>query len=669
MKAISATLEAHQQGRARVPSVRVIARPERWGVPLARWTRYYTGTENDSPHGCAVAGDGSLVRARNDAGTLYVSRVASPGSGSTYSSWTNLQAVESGTGVSVTANAGEVIVCYIRDSGLKLCVRSSFDNGATWATEVVVRSEANAFVSTSIALEAGASGADAAIFAPKQGLGVVRVQERLAGVWTHRGGWSRVGDVEVITGMAAMHDGVDYHAIVTGTVDTTLEPVVYSYLWGDTGFPDNQWSSPTTVAIADVASGTTFARPYIAQPGGVDFRVSWTAREAGNVAVDRVYTAQTPSSAAGNPADWSEAQPHEALTVEGLALAAQNTDQPWGTTPDGVWFADLGDSSDVTNLVEEMRLDVGPFSASGRLVLSNDDGELLGLPNATYPGLVTGGTVEVAPGYLSGAAGAGEYGVAHHLLVKRLDYERDGGRARVVVHVEGHWERLAGWRASEAVQIVSGALTRSALFGLVLAKVAIRVSGSGSSDWFTLTPGFAIAPGESGLAAARRLLAVAEVVALADGDTIDIEALDEVSDYTYSPTDHPIVELASWDEAPPANWLRVQGPDRYADNHDFPSIYRDGAALRQLRNLEADSDVKATAFADAALDRDLREQVAGVLRSAVNAGQQIYDVVTVTDADVGVTAVKYRVMGIELRYSRAPAKRAVYDQVLALAKL
>ena len=668
MKAISATLEAHQQGLARVPSVRVIARPERWGVALARWTRYYTGSENDSPHACVVAGDGSLVRARNDAGTLYVSRVASPGAGSTYSSWTNLATITSGLGLSMAANAGEIILCYLNNGGLRLAIRTSTDNGATWSGETAIRNEVNAFTATSIALKAGAAGADAEIFAPKQGV-VVRIQERIAGVWIHRGNWPRGGDIASITGAAAMHDGVDYHFILTGTVNTTLEPMVYSYLVGDAGFPDNQWSSPATVAIADVTSGTTFHRPHIAPPAGVDFRVSWTASEAGNVAVDRVYTAHTPTSAAGNPADWSEAEPYEALTLNGLAIAAQKTDQLWGTTADGVWFADLGDSAELTELLEEMTLKVGPFSARARLVFTNDDGALLGLPNATYPGLVTGGTVEIAPGYGSGAGGVGEYGVSNNLAVKRIAYESAGGHARVVVELDGHWERLAGWRASQAVQIAAGVLTRNALFGQVVAKVAIRVSGSGSSDWFTLTPGFAIAPGESGLTAARRLLAVAEVVALVDGDTIDIETLDEVSDYTYSASDHPIAELASWDEAPPTNWLRLQGPDRYADAHSFASIYRDGAALRQLRNLEADSDVKASAFADAALDRDLREQVAGVLRSAVNAGQQIYDVVTVADADVGVSAVKYRVMGIELRYSRAPAKRAVYDQVLALAKL
>ncbi len=278
MKAISSTLEAHQQGLARVPNVRVIARPERWGVPLARWTRYYTGSENDTPHACVVAGDGSLVRARNDAGTLYVSRVTSPGVGSTYSSWTNLATIVSGKGVSMAANAGEIILCYINNgTGKDLCIRTSTDNGATWSGETVIRSEGNPFSATSIALKAGAAGADAMIFAPKN-VNVVRVQERTSGVWIHRGNWTRGGDIASMTGAAAMHDGIDYHLIMTGTVNPTLEPMVYSYLVGDTGFPDNTFSSPATVAIADAASGTTFHRPHIVPPAGVDFRVSWTGQ-------------------------------------------------------------------------------------------------------------------------------------------------------------------------------------------------------------------------------------------------------------------------------------------------------------------------------------------------------------------------------------------------------
>ncbi|MCA9854601.1 MAG: hypothetical protein KC482_13590, partial [Dehalococcoidia bacterium] len=55
-----------------------------------RWANYYDGAENDDPIAAAIATDGSLVRIRANGTTIEHNRVASPGSGSTYSTWTTL---------------------------------------------------------------------------------------------------------------------------------------------------------------------------------------------------------------------------------------------------------------------------------------------------------------------------------------------------------------------------------------------------------------------------------------------------------------------------------------------------------------------------------------------------------------------------------------------------
>ena len=76
MLTLSSTLAAHQKAPERQPVVSLTAANRRANVHLLRWQRWYTGAENDSPHTCAVADDGSLLRARNDGGNLRVSRVA-----------------------------------------------------------------------------------------------------------------------------------------------------------------------------------------------------------------------------------------------------------------------------------------------------------------------------------------------------------------------------------------------------------------------------------------------------------------------------------------------------------------------------------------------------------------------------------------------------------------
>ncbi len=103
-----------------------------WGdSPRLRFTRYYTGSETENYVACCIAGDGSLVRARVDAGNVYVSRVASPGSGSTYSSWTSLVACAA-AGVALAVAGATVRLFYVHTDGTTLREKVSADNGATW---------------------------------------------------------------------------------------------------------------------------------------------------------------------------------------------------------------------------------------------------------------------------------------------------------------------------------------------------------------------------------------------------------------------------------------------------------------------------------------------------------------------------------------------------------
>ena len=101
MRPIPNSLRVHQRGPDRLPHVRAIIRAERWGVPLLPWERLYTGDERDCPHALAVAGEGTVIRARNDAGALAVSRVSNPGADSDWSTWTELGNAEPDTGVAL----------------------------------------------------------------------------------------------------------------------------------------------------------------------------------------------------------------------------------------------------------------------------------------------------------------------------------------------------------------------------------------------------------------------------------------------------------------------------------------------------------------------------------------------------------------------------------------
>src|SRR3990170_7228589 len=86
-------------------------------------------------HAAVVAADGSLIRARFDGTTLYRSRVTTPTSGSTYSSWTTwTPPITPKANLIAFAKAGATLWAFIVNNATQTQVyaATSADNGATW---------------------------------------------------------------------------------------------------------------------------------------------------------------------------------------------------------------------------------------------------------------------------------------------------------------------------------------------------------------------------------------------------------------------------------------------------------------------------------------------------------------------------------------------------------
>ncbi len=658
MKPISASLKRHQRGRDRVPHVRAIVRGERWGVPILPWERRYRGEEADCPHALAVTGEGAVIRARNDGGALSVSRVANPGPGSAWGTWTSLGQAEAGTGVALGARSSEVLLLSVASGGRALVLRRSTDAGATWSAARTLVRESAAIGWVAIAVRA--SDGDACAFYT-QGTSVLKRLRRRGGSWDAAGvAWNRGASVSALTGVAATHDGSDYRLIVTGRAAPSGRKHAWSAFLGDTVFPEDAWSGLNVVAESDASSAREFGGPGIFQPGGSGQRAVFAARDAGGQPAARVYTSHPPALVGGNPEHWSEPEPHEATSAHGLAVATPDAGTAWGATPDGVWHARLPGSLDVSERLVEASWRLASFAARARVVLDDSDGGLAGL--------APGRTVEIAPGYRSGEAAAPEYGLAVTALIDRITRERGEGRARVVLECSGHWERLAAWRASQVWQTAAGERSREQLFWRLCAKAGIPVAGQGGVDWSGSRPAFAVAPGESGLSVARRLLGTSRVAVYPDGDLLAVAVPADAIVERYGPASHPTSSVSLREEAPGANWVRAQGSASDADVHDFASIYRDGQRLRLLRNLDAGS-AEALDDAAAALEREQRERRAGVLVAPFQAGQELFDAIAVTDAALGLDGRRYRVVELGMEYSRRPGARPRYDSILGLGEV
>ncbi len=668
MHSLSDELIAHQRGSQRRPVVQVRGLAQRFGVRILRWERYYTGSEAGSPHALAIADDGSLVRARNDAGTLFVQRVASPGPSSTYSSWTNLAAVTSGTGVALGSRTGEVLLAYVDSAGLTLRLRSSGNDGATWSAATAVVTEGSAIGSVAVAFQ---PNGDACLFYTLGASTTLKRLRRTGGTWAGSGtNWTRSGDVASITGLAACHDGGDFSLVVTGTEVTTLHPRAWGVRMGDGLLPANAWSALTPIAEADAASTTVFTAPGIIAFEG-DVHATLVQRETGNVAADRtVYTHPAHLTDVNSP--WSEPAPHSATGAEGLALAVGDG-AVWASTPSGVWHAPAPEPDVLSERLIGCAVDVRADSASCRVTLDNADGAMGELPNGAFPATLTGGTIELSPGYFGGEDGEAEFGSPQRFVIDRVRYSALRGKRVVVIEGSGAWEHAARWHATQAWQTAAGVLARSQVFARLAGRAGAGYTTGGrapSSEWSSGNPSFALLPGESGASALGRLVAVVSDGVRSDGDAFVLTGcgVGDASDYDYGPDAHPLASLTLLDEGPHVNWVRVQGPDRYAEASEAEGVAAHGPRLQQIRNLDATTDAKATAMAGAALRRVQWSTPMGRLVAPCNVGQQLFDVVTVTSEPHGVEARDLRVIGCGWEYERGSGTSR-FDSILELGGL
>ena len=101
------------------------------GVARPSPERVYTGSEDGRHHAAVMAGDGALVRAREQASDrgLYVQRVAAPGAGSDFSAWTRLDSASLECNIALCAHGATVLLFFVDNyDGRTIYVRESGDN-------------------------------------------------------------------------------------------------------------------------------------------------------------------------------------------------------------------------------------------------------------------------------------------------------------------------------------------------------------------------------------------------------------------------------------------------------------------------------------------------------------------------------------------------------------
>jgi hypothetical protein len=664
MRELTSTLLAAQQQASRIPCVKVEASNKHASVVNLRWERLYTGPEADYHHALTMPGDGSLIRVRltppSDARKLYRQRVVSPGPQSDFSQWVYTSQYDA---VIVAAGSlgSEASIFWIK-SDRKLYHLKSTDYGAGWGSPQLLTYTPTTAIN-GLACAYKPSGDIALFFADQATLYVMK---RLNNSWQAKVAWDKTtGD---LSGLAAVYDG-DWNLLVTGK-DSGGNYKLWSLVYGDGGdVALESWSALEELAAAPADGDFQYRTAFMDKPdvGRCFFVESFS----GNEAYSRPGWSYSVPGSKFIDNLWHEPVPFNLDSQYGLAIAHYGG-YGWLSCPYGVWRAALSPRSlDLSADIMSLREELSPTGGSLNVELRNDDGRYAAPGEGDLAVLDIGGQLDFSPGYVT--AQGNEVSSWLSFMVSSYEHASAGGRASLVLNAADGWSLIESWRARHQFRWNKGAeeMNVRQLLAFVLGRVGLKLEVKSQSSVLTgYYPDFTINPGNNGDDVIRRLLSFVPDVLFIEGSTVYVvnPLAEDDSDYAYG-LSHPVVEGRYKETGWGLNRVQVEGYDPaqaeaiVVDVFSWEQVDRLYDRLIWVEDRNLDTAARAGERGEAYLRRAEMEAVSGAILTPVNCGQQLYDVVDITDSRAGLSAARRRVVGLTLAYR---PRRGEYQQRLLL---
>jgi len=664
MRQLSSTLLAAQQEASRLPCIKVEASNKHAGVVNLRWERLYSGAEDDYYHAVTMPGDGSLVRVRvtppADAGKLYRQRVADPAPQSDFSQWVYTSQYDVITAACCSLG-GEVYIFWVNGDG-KLYYLESTNYGASWGSPQLLAYTPSTSVNGLAA--AHKDNGDIALFFGDQA--TLYVIKRVSGSWQGKVAWDK--STGAISGVATVYDG-DWNLFVTGK-DSDGNFKLWSLVYGDGGeVATGSWSDLKDFASAPADGDFQYRTAFMAKPDV--YRCFFVEKFGGSQAYSRPGWSHSIPGAKFIDNRWHEPIPFNLSSQYGLAVA-HHGDYCWLTSPAGVWRAGLNPRSlDLSADIISLREELTPTNGSFTVELRNDDGRYAAPGEGDLSVLDIGCQLEFSPGYVTAQGDEVSSGMAFTL--EAYEHTSAGGQSSLVLHAADGWSLIKGWKARHQFRWnkESEEMSVKQILAFVLGRVGLKLEvKSQSSVMAGYCPDFTINPGNGGDTVIQRLLSFVPDVLFIEGNTacvVNPLAADD-SDYAYG-SSHSVFEgryrQAGWG----LNHVQVEGYDPgqgeaiVVDAFSWEEVDRLYDRLRQVEDKNLDTAEKAGDRGEAYLRQAEMEAADGAILTPVNCGQQLYDVVDITDSRAGLEAAKRRVIGLTLVYR---PRRGEYQQRLLL---
>ncbi len=439
---------------------------------------------------------------------------------------------------------------------------------------------------------------------------------------------------------------------------------VWTCVYGD-GYSQSpgSWSSLAELAVASPGSNVEFRCPYVNLTDV--FRLFFVEKYSGTASYSRPCWPHSLATAEYISNLWREPVPFNLTSNYGMAIAHSST-HAWLSTPSGVWHAPLLPSSlDVTEDVIALSARASPASGMIQIDLRNDDSRYSSPPSP----IKLGSEVLFSPGYRTGQVIEVSSGPAY--WIEAWTYICRPPSSALRLYASDAWGLLERWKARRQFAWAAGTKSVFQLLNFILARAGLEFSSfSNSGALVNHCPAFTINPGESGKTAVLRLLSLVPDVLFFRGNcgyVVNPQASDS-SVYAYGIV-HAILEAEYTERVRQANRVQVFGlPSSVAmtEDWDWEEIDLVYDRLAQVHDINLDTEAGAHARGEAMLRHAAIESEDGYIVVPLNCGQELYDVIEITDALAGLTAAKRRVLSLVHTYD---TRKGIYTLKIGLGEV
>ena len=193
---------------------------------------------------------------------------------------------------------------------------------------------------------------------------------------------------------------------------------------------------------------------------------------------------------------------------------------------------------------------------------------------------------------------------------------------------------------------------------VIMARAGIKLEVKSQSDTITgFYPDFTVNPNDDGRNTIQKLLSFVPDVIFVEGNKAYLvnPQSDDSTEYGYG-VEHVILEGRYRQSARKTNRVQVEGFDTgqgkmiVVDSFDWDDIEQLYDRIKHVEDRNLNTAAKAYQRGEAILRKSEIDTIDGRITVPVNCGQQLYDVIEITDAYCGLVEAKRRVLGMTLVY-------------------